>query len=271
MNYQQLTDINNLRDEDEAVLVLNIANSGLQNDFNFEMAMRLLPLKDQASVLRKKFKSDQIKALCNRLLQLFGCLIMLKDLLDEKPELVFTRGPFGKPLLDTDAMGINHKLAFSMTNGEEHICMYLKRYMESNNEVGIDIASNEDLHEPEELPLYKDVLTSTEYLTLNNSSQTDMKKLFAHYWSLKESFTKYLGTGLNIDLKKYDFGTIEMDQPSTVTEFDGQVLLFRSFWVQEDKREVITICERHHPDGSNNIEVPKVLIVSFKQLLTYLM
>lgn len=256
--------VNSIKYERNLVLILSVMDTGLKDDFKFETAMRLLPLSAQASVLRKKFQEDKIKTLCNRLLQMFGCLLISG--LEYKNELKFKRGKFGKPKLDCPAVNVS----FSMSNGEDHVCMYVQKNGCANSEVpvelGIDIASVKDLQKIEELELYRDIFTDLEYETLLNHPKDGIHKLFAHYWSLKESYTKYLGTGLNIDLKQVDTGPIKIDQPETVRDIYSKSIKFQSFWVSPEKEEIISVCQ----DNDISNDIPTVYNVSLNEILEYL-
>lgn len=258
------------------ILTLNLGKAGLQDDYNFENAIRLLPLPEQVNILRKKFRNDQIKHLCNKLLQHFGCLVMLNHYDHENSgRLMFTKGKFGKPLLQTDDLNIS----FSMSNGEEYVCMCIWNHDNNplDHEVGIDIASINDLQCKEELELYIDIFTKEEYWTLHNCSKDEIQKLFAHYWSLKESYTKYLGTGLNIDLKRVNIGPIKKDQLKMSRYIAGNLIQFQTFWIQPKGQEVISICYNQNclPECENKNDkgkdcIPIIVEISFKELIDYL-
>lgn len=262
--------------ESMVILILNLGKTRLQDDYNFEHALRLLPLPEQTNILKRKFRNDQIKHLCNKLLQYFGCLIMVNHYDDKKlGELKFTRDKFGKPVLQAD----NLNISFSMSNGEEYVCMYIWNHEDDHldYEVGIDIASTNDLRCKEELELYTDIFTKEEYRTLYNCSKDEIQKHFAHYWSLKESYAKYLGTGLNIDLKKVDIGSIEKDQLKISKYIAGNLIEFQTFWVQPKRQEVISICynrssssEKAKNNDKSKDCIPTIVEISFKELIHYL-
>ncbi|CAL9735531.1 L-aminoadipate-semialdehyde dehydrogenase-phosphopantetheinyl transferase [Monosporozyma servazzii] len=258
--------INNLKDENDVILILDIGNSGLEDAFKFETAMRLLPLPVQASVLSKKSQGDKIRTLCNRILQLYGCLVLSG--VQKRNDLKFKRGKYGKPIMDSQTA----HLAFSMSNGEEHVCMYIKKNVDNDSakpiDVGIDIASVKDLQKSEELELYKDVFSEAEYTTLLRCPKEDINKLFAQYWSLKESYTKYLGSGLNIDLKQINTGIVNINQSETIRDIDNESIKFQSFWIPPHKEEIISIC--HKNDSLNNGHPPKVYKILFNTLLDHL-
>lgn len=258
--------VGNLKDEKDVILILDVANSGLKDTFKFESAMRLLPLSEQARILGKKSQNDKIKTLCNRILQLYGYLVMSGE--QKKNGLQFKRGKFGKPIVDSQMAHIS----FSMSNGEEHVCMYIKKNDINDSdkliEVGIDIASVNDQPKNEELELYKDIFTEAEYATLLKCPKEDINKLFAQYWSLKESYTKYLGCGLNIDLKQIDMGIVNINQPETIRVINNTAIKFQSFWIPPRNEEFISICCSNDP--RNNVHPPKVYKILVNTILDHL-
>ena len=258
------------------VLTLNLTKTELQDDYNFEDAIRLLPIHDQANILRKKFRNDQIRHLCNKLLQYFGCLVMVNNYDDKSlSQLKFIKGRYGKPMLQSDKTNIS----FSMSNGEENVCMFIWNHDNDSldHEVGIDIASINDLQNKEELELYIDIFTEEEYLTLLNCPKDEIQKLFAYYWSLKECYTKYLGTGLNFDLKKVDIGPITKDETNISKRINGSLIQFQTFWVPPKGQELISICYNQVSLPNNeNIDdkvgdyFPTIVEISFEELINYL-
>lgn len=217
-----------------AVLVVcTVDDQVFADDFSYEEALRLLPLVAQAKVNAKRVAHDRYVALSNRLLQL--CVSRIET---GREEVRFSAGKYGKPYLE-DSLA-----QFSMTNGEKYVCMFVVKPEKSINglEVGIDIASTNDFTSMDDLALYKEVLSDGEYAEL--AKETDlstMKTKFAFYWSLKECYTKYLGVGLNFDLKTIDGS--KLSHPSSTTIQVTNVinnLLFKSFWV--DNSEIVTYC-----------------------------
>lgn len=252
--------------ETPTVLLLSIHKTGLTDDFSFHEALTLLPLATQAQILKKKFQKDQIRALCNQLLQKYG---VLKHVTISRNELIWGRGEFGKPKL------VNYPhIHFSMSNGEDTVCMYImnsKLNDETNGpdrldeEVGIDIASIVDLAKVEDLQLYKgNVFTVVEFNHLESFKDDlqKLKKMFAHYWSLKESYTKLLGTGLNTNLLKIDLGVVDPNDSNICRKINGKDIIFDTKWINE--REVVSIC--HSRTNSLNTS-PIFQTVNFTEVI----
>ncbi|KAL6948765.1 hypothetical protein ACO0QE_001238 [Hanseniaspora vineae] len=215
----------------------------LQNDsFFFEECLRLLPLNN--GVLKKRFFEDQVTILLNRLLQLWGSQCAIGgDSLNNK--LRFSRGPYGKPVL-TDH---HPQITFSMTNGKLITSMFITR--DVFKDVGIDIASVED-HTGDDFDVFNDILSPEEIARFQDPQipAVDKKKLFARIWSIKESYTKFTGQGLNCDLQKISLPDVSPTETVTVKTShvgtENNQMTFVSRWI--DPSNVLTVC---YPFGLN--------------------
>ncbi|QEU62728.1 Lys5 [Kluyveromyces lactis] len=241
------------------IFICDFEDGYLKDSFNFEIAMRLLPFEAQDKVLRKRSDKLQRMALTNRLLQLYGCSIVTGENLNH---LIFGNGPFGKPML------LSHKgIEFSMSNGEQSCVMAVQE-----TEVGIDIASTIDCNhwDAEYLDTFQDIFTDQEFKTLKESS-SHRDELFTLYWSMKESYMKLIGTGLNTNIKAIDIGEIpeplqELEVRSVKRKINGRYVMFISRWI--NKHEIVTTSTfllPQTPFDSYNAER-----VDTKQLITYL-
>lgn len=214
----------------------------LQNDsFFFEECLRLLPLDN--AVLKKRYFEDQVTTLINRLLQLWGsrCAIGNDDL---RNKIKFSKGQYGKPVL-TDH---HPQVTFSMTNGKLITSMFITQ--DIFQDVGIDIASVDD-HTGDRFDIFHDILAPKEINSLQNPqfSAVEKRKLFARIWSIKESYTKFTGQGLNCDLQKIFLPDISptktvIIRTSTVGT-ESNKMTFVSRWI--DFSNVLTVC---YPFGS---------------------
>ncbi|AJS24681.1 unnamed protein product [Saccharomyces cerevisiae] len=243
------------------IFVVEIQEDILADEFTFEALMRTLPLASQARILNKKSFHDKCSSLCNQLLQLFGCSIVTGL---NFQELKFDKGSFGKPLLDN-----NRFLPFSMTIGEQYVAMFLVKCVSTDEyqDVGIDIASPCNYGGREELELFKEVFSEREFNGLLKAS--DPCTIFTYLWSLKESYTKFTGTGLNTDLSLIDFGAISFfpaEGASMCITLDEVPLIFHSQWFNN---EIITICMPKSISDKINTNRPKLYNISLSTLIDY--
>lgn len=235
------------------ILVVDSKDNYLLDDFHFETAMRLLPLHTQSKILGKRPEIRKV-SLCNQLLQLFGCAFLT----GKRPsEIEFVVGAHGKPRIKDGSV------AYSMSNSDGITVMYLKR-SEPTTSVGVDLATTKDCEqwETDYLHMFKDIFSAQEYLYLQDLPCGPIRdSTFTHYWSLKEAYTKYTGTGLNCDLSSVDFKNVEPLERSksqrVLTHNNSETHLFLSSWL--DDKQILTICDG--PSDSNNqnlIDVPTV-------------
>ncbi|CAI4039131.1 hypothetical protein SMKI_07G1020 [Saccharomyces mikatae IFO 1815] len=243
------------------VFVVEVKEDVLADEFTFEALMRALPLDSQARILNKKSFHDRCSSLCSQLLQLFGC--SLATGLNFR-EVEFETGSFGKPFLAND-----HSLPFSMSTGEQCVAMSLVKCAKTAKyqDIGIDIASVCNYSGREELELFKEVFSEGEFKALLSSS--DPCTVFTYLWSLKESYTKFTGTGLNTDLSLIDFGNttfFPVKGASTYKTFDGVSLVFHSQWFNN---EIITTCMPRSMSDNIRTGRPKLYTISLSTLLDY--
>ncbi|MBR2366812.1 MAG: 4'-phosphopantetheinyl transferase superfamily protein [Oscillospiraceae bacterium] len=96
-----------------------------------------------------------------------------------------TLGAHGKPYLAG-----RDDLFFSLSHsGSIALCAV------SDRELGADVQECRDVREE----LLRRVCTEAEYAALASCAQEEKKKLFLRLWTAKESYLKYLGTGLTRD------------------------------------------------------------------------
>lgn len=175
----------------------------LNDDYNFEGCLRLLSLTDQVKV--RNVKHNKKHALLSRLFMKIVLNSVLAKLSDGlKPgiwdDIDFEFSEHGKPQLP----GL--PFAFNNSNSNDLACIAILLDSEA---VGIDLSHEE-----------QDSISSTGFMDefagiFSDSEATQLQAIedrdkayvaFNHLWTLKEAFTKYLGTGLNIDLSSFSFG-----------------------------------------------------------------
>lgn len=252
----------------EGILVVDIDAANFSDDFTFETAMRFLSLVQQVKVRQRKTEKARHIALCNRLLQLFGCSIVAATPFDEA-EIEY--GSHGKPYLK------NHpEVAFSMSNGEQYVVQYLLRQGGTRNlDVGIDIAAKSDYTGLEDLNVFRDIFSDREYEQLEAFDNGFKGDLFAYYWSLKECYTKFTGLGLNCDLSKIDCGAIDLPSMSAGVQrkIDEVQMFFHSTWMQPACDEIVTVCRKDFSNSPSRgqwlQQGPKVYRIAIQDILLF--
>lgn len=248
----------------DIILYIDMKYTCFDDAFEFEMAMRYLPLDWQTKVLKKKSAKDRQRMLCNRLLQLYAC-----SLVSGIPfqQLKFEYGKFGKPRLS----GTNN-ISFSMSNGEDFVLIYIIHSKNNAPEVGLDIASRDDLTDSSEIHLFEGIFTEVEYACLKECPDQDKKPMFAYYWSLKESFTKLMGTGLNYNLKDIDIGKVkDLYHPKIerCRSNNGKEIYFQSMWLTPEMQDIVSICHEEHQSFpiDRKVNIVQVTLADIKSSL----
>ncbi|CEP61379.1 holo-[acyl-carrier-protein] synthase LALA0_S03e01552g [Lachancea lanzarotensis] len=231
------------------ILVCDSRSKFLDDDFQFEALLRLLPLQTQRRILNKKGQDLKKTALCNQLLQLCG-ISMVTNLPTHALKLELS--PYGKP-----ACAAMTGLAFNMSNCDGRTAMYI----DAASSVGIDLATTKDCNNfgDDYLNTFKAIFSPEEFSSLNQMTPGWLRdKKFTHYWSLKEAYTKFTGTGLNCELSSIDLGALEtwtsVDQVYTMfRDIDGKRMVFQSKWL--DSKVVITLCKLATPQDDCRIQL----------------
>ena len=231
------------------VLVVDLRQADylLHDEYAFEEMLRLLPLAQQNGLLGKRSAQDRVRALANRLLQLVGGMLLMADVEPRR-----SVGQFGKPLLDG--------LAFNMSNGEDIVGMFLCHDFDGTlPAVGLDIAHVNDYH--------PDLLDANIFAAEERSllSRDEPSRLFAHLWSLKECYVKFLGHGLHYNdgnLSTLDFST-EVHLLRFHKRLHSQELTFASRWLDD---QIITTC---YPAVASFTD-PPIYMLHLEDLVNYL-
>jgi 4'-phosphopantetheinyl transferase len=139
-------------------------------------------------------KIDTYKSIKNKQRKLMGEMLAFKALKESfnlsDEEIIFTYGEKGKPMLkdSTDKFfNISH-------SGKWVICAV------SDKEVGIDI----EIIKKAKLNVASRFFTPLEIKALNSLEGDQQNALFFTFWTVKESYLKYLGTGLTKPLSSFD-------------------------------------------------------------------
>lgn len=120
-----------------------------------------------------------------------GAYLLLKKLLDGEDitETAFRTGRYGKAYLS------NHdNIHFNLSHSGKMVLCAI-----SDMEVGVDV----ELIDPEiDLDIAQNYFYNSEYESIMKSD--DPSEEFFRYWVLKESYMKYTGLGMNLELDRFE-------------------------------------------------------------------
>lgn len=201
-----------IKDNGSSVIVFTCSTSNsvlqdiLRDDFNFELCLRKLSLSEQQAVRNSKY--NQVKALVLRLFAKY-CLNSSIQLVENAPqfipwaELNYTCNEYGKPLLTG---GNGHMLQFNSSSSNDLAAVVVQFNLKTP--IGIDLSHEvQDSISPWNfMDQFEGIFSTQETLYLESISDLRSRYFaFNQLWTLKEAFTKFLGTGLNIDLSSFSF------------------------------------------------------------------
>lgn len=184
----------------------------LSDDFHFEQCIRKLSLSEQRAV--RNSRHNPIKQL---VLRLFSKYVLNFSLSSIDPssssfspwtELQYTYNDFGKPEL-LDHTGQIFQFNSSSSNDLAAIAVQFNQL----SPVGIDLSHEvQDSISPTEfMRQFEGIFSDEETELLQSISDSNAKyHKFNQIWTLKEAFTKFLGTGLNIDLSSFSFNLAKL-------------------------------------------------------------
>ena len=135
---------------------------------------------------------DKYRYFKDRKLSALAYILLRYALLEEKGidrKVEFEFGPYGKPFIK----GMP-ELQFCLSHSSTGVVCGL-----SNSPVGVDIADVD----PKNLDCIKTAMHPFEQHAITISN--DKARTFARFWSMKESFFKYIGSGIDRSITSLDF------------------------------------------------------------------
>lgn len=176
----------------------------LADDFAFELCMRRLLLQEQLAVRNVKFQRQRALAL-----RLFTravtnlCIFLMSEASEFSPwtEVEYSFNEYGKPTVTA-----GEKLGFSVNSSSSNDVIAVAVNFNSVAAVGVDLSHEVQAGvEADSFMENNKVFAEEERLQILQAHGNTKEVLFNWLWTLKEAFTKFLGTGLNIDLSSFWF------------------------------------------------------------------
>ncbi|KAG7662068.1 LYS5 [[Candida] subhashii] len=172
----------------------------LQDDFNFELSLRLLNnLKEQLRIQSIKDESLRFKQLIASLFTraVFNSLLE-KDLFEN---IKFTYNDYGKPQL------LNQNFQFNSSSSNDIISIIIE-FSDTANPIGIDLshARQPAISKENCIEEFRSIFHPVELSYFDTIEDVERRYFeFNHFWTLKEAFTKLIGSGLNVELADFYF------------------------------------------------------------------
>lgn len=196
------------------IFVCSTANQAvvdlLSDEFNFELCLRKLDLVEQRVV--RNNRHSPIKALVLRLFAKYVlnsclCIERVYQTFDAWAEIKYSYNKFGKPAVNSGS-GTSFQFNSSSSNDLAAIIVQFGAELP----VGIDLSheSQNSISPDTFMEQFDGIFLAREKEYLDGIANLKSRYVaFNHLWTLKEAFTKFLGTGLNIDLRSFSFNIEE--------------------------------------------------------------
>lgn len=257
LEFERVTETSSHINEHQVLLfTTNITTSELvdylNDDFSFESSLRLLNLKDQLTVRSQKNLESRNKQLISRLFSklVLNYIIYMYDpngKFQPWKDLNFSYNEFGKPYLMQQEL---YKFQFSSSSSNDIISIVVE--LNAPGLIGIDLShSRQAISSTNFLQEFKPIFDPTEIQQLLEIRDTSFRYIvFNQLWTLKEAFTKLLGSGLNIDLSKFCFSLNKSKiDDNTICNFDNNSLIskFEIDWKRNIELSVSKLFEEKNP------------------------
>lgn len=212
----------------------------LSDDFNFEICMRKLSLKDQLKV--RNSQHNRIKELGLRLFSKYvlNYIVYIQGgspSFDPWAELPMEYNKYGKPQLKNQNF-----LNFQYNSSSSNDIISIVVLINSSSSVGIDLSheTQDSISATEFMDQFQGIFTSHEQNQLMKIDNIEERYVaFNHFWTLKEAFTKFIGCGLNVDLAKISFHLTDekLELRGSIPSEKGLVTGYNVKWLEGIKVE----------------------------------
>ena len=186
----------------------------------------MIQSEEKERIEKFRYQADMISSLVGRLF-LRGFAMQTLGLDNRSVKLMRTER--GKPVLEVDC-GWDYNIS--------HAGDWVVFAAGQNRQVGLDVMRTTDCRVDRLEEFFRVMnrqFTEQEWTFIRGERENDEKQLerFFRNWTLKESYVKAIGTGLNIDLRSLNFKIVENLTPSggvitsTRLESGGEISLWR--------------------------------------------
>lgn len=206
-------------------------------------AMALIQEEERQRIAKFRYRVDMMSSLVGRLL-LRGLAASVLGL--RNTETQFTRTERGRPVLVQNSRGWDYNVS--------HAGDWVVLAAGQGCRVGVDVMRTRDTRVDrleEFFGLMRKQFTDQEWLAIRggfaDSSEKKLERFFRH-WTLKESYVKTVGTGLNIDLRTLNFKVEEpLDYNRVISSTKLEVEEVTTSWQFEesflDEEHVVSVAK----------------------------
>ena len=220
------------------LIYLSKINPELPQD-KFNALLQNISKENRERCQRFRFKEDALRTLYGELMvrYVLGCRFSLKN-----EDIEFSRNAARKPFIKDCPIHFNISHA-----GDFVVCAF------SEQEIGIDIEKIKDI----DLDIAQRFFHQQEYDDLLAQQKPAQLDYFYSLWTLKESYLKWLGTGLSTPLDSFCFNIADM-KITCVDKNRKETPFFKQFYVEGYKLSVCSMVN-DFPDKVEDISIEKMV------------
>ena len=220
------------------MLVVNCMDITICNNELYEEVRHLVSEERRGKAERYHNLDDSKRCICADLLLQYG----LYQKTGQVGDIDITYNEFGKPFIK------NMKdFKYNITHSGKWVAIVY-----GNTEVGIDVERIQEGREE----IADFCFSEEEKLFIYKVDKDEQIKQFTKLWTMKESYIKFLGTGLSTSLDSFSINALE----GVVTSNDGEVeknIRVRSY--QFDTNYYLSICSTEEEVCIQNIKLEEIV------------
>jgi len=226
-------------------------------------AIQLIQVEEKERIEQFRYKVDMMSSLVGRLL-LRGFAVHVLGL--NNREVKFVRTDRGKPVLEVNTSGWDYNVS--------HAGDWVVLAAASQGSLGVDVMKTKDSRVDrleEFFRIMRRQFTDEEWMSISgNQCVSDEDKLatFFRHWTLKESYVKAVGTGLNLDLRTLNFKIDEDLNPncvitSSTLQISGRLTPWKFEESVLDEEHVVSVALTDNDEIEN---IPKFSVLRIDQI-----
>lgn len=223
-------------------------------------AVQLIQEEEKTRIEKFSYQADCKASLIGRLLLRAFCLRHLPASFSNT-SLHLTRTQRGKPIVEGTTVDHEGKQHCSLLGSTNYNVSHAGKWVVlagGNGRLGVDLMQTKDSRIDRLdnfFRLMRGQFTEAEWLVIRSGEKSPEDQLAAFFrnWTLKESFVKAVGTGLNLDLQTLDFkveSDLENDKVEVCTKLikDNEETSWRFEESFLDEEHIVSVCTESSTD-----------------------
>lgn len=231
MIYQYCLNIKNIKNVEEIIILQDFISSKRKNKIH-----------------KFRFDKDKIRCLLSSILLRYA---LVKHYNFKNEDIMIGYGLFGKPFLEK-----NDSLHFNISHSGDWIVCAV-----GNGKIGVDVEVIKEM----EMKQISYFFSRGEQEWLKSKKETQKMEMFYKLWTLKESYMKYIGTGLGYSLDRFSIELVD----ESIKVYEGNNYINVHFWSDKlDSNHWYALCTNLTDVKCEMIKIDYEVILDFFCRLT---